>query len=49
MEGILLDSMYDLPSYEGVEEVVINGEVVTGEAKPLLIYSDKKQSKDKAS
>jgi len=25
MEGILLDSMYDLPSYEGVEEVVING------------------------
>lgn len=49
MEGILLDSMYDLPTYEGVEEVVINGEVVTGEAKPLLIYSDKKQSKDKAS
>ena len=49
MEGILLDSMYDLPTYEGVEEVVINGEVVTGEAKPLLIYSDKKQSKEKAS
>ena len=49
MEGILLDSMYDLPTYEGVEEVVINGEVVKGEAKPLLIYSDKKQTKDKAS
>ena len=49
MEGILLDSMYDLPTYEGVEEVVINGEVVTGEAKPLLIYSDKKQTKEKAS
>ena len=49
MEGILLDSMYDLPTYESVEEVVINGEVVTGEAKPLLIYSDKKQTKEKAS
>ena len=49
MEGILLDSMYDLPSYEFVEEVVINAEVVNGEAKPLLIYSEKSQSKEKAS
>jgi len=49
MEGILLDTMYDLPSYEGVEEVVINGEVVTGTAKPLLIYADKEKVKDKAS
>ena len=42
MEGILLDSMYDLPSYEGVQEVVINAEVVEGdgEAKPLLIYAE---------
>ena len=49
MEGILLDSMYDLPSYELVEEVVINAEVVNGEAKPLLIYSEKSQTKEKAS
>lgn len=47
MEGILLDSMYDLPSYEGVTEVVINGEVVEGdgEIKPLLIYADAKAEK----
>lgn len=47
MEGILLDSMYDLPSYEGVTEVVINGEVVDGdgEIKPLLIYADAKAEK----
>jgi len=49
MEGILLDTMYDLPSYDGVEEVVINGEVVNGQAKPLLIYADRKKVKDKAS
>jgi ATP-dependent Clp protease ATP-binding subunit ClpX len=41
MEGILLDTMYDLPSMEGVEEVVISREVVDGSAKPLLIYADR--------
>ena len=30
MEGILLDSMFDLPTQDGVEEVVINREVVGG-------------------
>jgi len=41
--------MYDLPSYEGVEEVVINGEVVNGTAKPLLIYAERGKAKEKAS
>ncbi len=49
MEGILLDTMYNLPTYEGVEEVVINGEVVNGQAQPLLIYADRKKTKEKAS
>jgi ATP-dependent Clp protease ATP-binding subunit ClpX len=40
MEGILLDTMFDLPSLEGVEEVVISKEVVEGTARPLYIYSD---------
>ncbi len=44
MEAILLDTMFDLPGMEGVEEVVISAEVVTGEAKPLMIYSDKESS-----
>jgi hypothetical protein len=33
MEGILLDTMFDLPSLEGVEEVVISKEVVEGTAR----------------
>ena len=41
LESILLDSMFDLPGYDSVEEVVINGEVVDGGASPLLIYSDR--------
>jgi ATP-dependent Clp protease ATP-binding subunit ClpX len=39
MEGILLDTMFDLPSLEGVEEVVISPEVVAGTARPLYIYA----------
>ena len=41
MESILLDTMYDLPSEEGAEEVMINGEVVEGRAQPLYIYADR--------
>jgi ATP-dependent Clp protease ATP-binding subunit ClpX len=39
MEGILLDTMFDLPSLEGVEEVVISKEVIEGTARPLYIYA----------
>jgi ATP-dependent Clp protease ATP-binding subunit ClpX len=43
MENILLDTMFDLPGLDGVEEVVINGEVVEGNAAPLHIYADKRE------
>jgi ATP-dependent Clp protease ATP-binding subunit ClpX len=39
MEGILLDTMFDLPGLEGVEEIVVNAEVAEGRAKPLYIYA----------
>ena len=42
MEDILLDTMFDLPSLEGVEEVVINREVVEGKSRPLYIYSERR-------
>lgn len=43
MEDILLDTMFELPGLDGVQEVVINAEVVVGNAQPLYIYADKKQ------
>jgi ATP-dependent Clp protease ATP-binding subunit ClpX len=44
MEGILLDTMFDLPSLEGVEEVVISDEVINGkDVRPLYIYSERKK------
>ena len=41
MEAILLDTMFDLPGLEGVEEVVISDDVVRGNARPLYIYSER--------
>ncbi|MBT5751124.1 MAG: ATP-dependent Clp protease ATP-binding subunit ClpX, partial [Rhodospirillaceae bacterium] len=40
MEHILLDTMFELPGLSGVEEVVINREVIEGHAKPLYIYTE---------
>src|SRR5512147_488122 len=42
METILLDTMFDLPGLEGVDEVVINREVADEQANPLLIYGDRR-------
>ncbi len=42
LESILLDTMFDLPGFEGVEEVVINREVAEEQAKPLYIYADRR-------
>lgn len=46
MEGILLDTMFDLPGLKGVEEVVISQEVVEGSARPLRIYSDRVEERE---
>ncbi|MDP7382013.1 MAG: ATP-dependent Clp protease ATP-binding subunit ClpX [Alphaproteobacteria bacterium] len=43
MENILLDPMYDLPSSEDIEEVVINGEVVDAGAQPLLVHGERRE------
>ncbi len=43
MEAILLDTMYELPTMQGVQEVVITADVVEGRARPLYTYSDKGQ------
>ncbi|WP_448187930.1 ATP-dependent Clp protease ATP-binding subunit ClpX [Azospirillum sp. sgz301742] len=42
MESILLDPMFDLPGLNGVESIVVNGEVVEGRAKPLYVHSDRR-------
>ncbi len=40
IEHSLLDTMYDLPSLKGVSKVVVDSNLINGEGKPLLIYSE---------
>ena len=38
LEGILLDVMYEIPSLENVEKVVVDEAVVSGQSKPYMVY-----------
>ena len=47
LENALLDTMYDLPSLEGVVKAVIDAGVIDGSSEPLLIY-DQAEAKERA-
>ncbi|NRA99228.1 MAG: ATP-dependent Clp protease ATP-binding subunit ClpX [Rhodobacteraceae bacterium] len=49
MEDILLDTMFDLPGMDSVEEVVVNEEAVNADKAPLMIHADQKQEPASAS
>ena len=49
LEEILLESMFDLPGRDDVQEVVVNGEAVAKEGEPLVIYADRKEEPASAS
>ncbi|MCW2272340.1 MULTISPECIES: ATP-dependent Clp protease ATP-binding subunit ClpX [Pseudomonas] len=40
LEGILLDTMYEIPSQKDVSKVVIDESVIDGSSQPLLIYEN---------
>jgi len=42
MENILLDTMFDLPSMDGVDEVLIDKDVVEGRKDPVRVYAEEK-------
>ncbi|MCS6921357.1 MAG: ATP-dependent Clp protease ATP-binding subunit ClpX [Elioraea sp.] len=48
MEGILLGTMFDLPSLDNVEEVVVNREVAESRAAPLYIYGERQAEQSTA-
>ena len=43
LESVLLDTMYEIPSVEHVSKVVIDENVISGAAKPLLMYESTEQ------
>ena len=44
LEEHMLDIMFDLPSQENIEEVVVNKEVIKNCKEPLIIYHKQKQA-----
>lgn len=48
LEGVLLDTMYDIPSETDVTKVVIDESVISGDSKPLLIYAPQDKAEKKA-
>ena len=45
VEDVLLGTMYELPSIEGVAKVVVDESVIAGESDPILMYENKKKDK----
>ena len=43
LEGVLLNSMYDLPSLDNVSKVVVDETVIEGETEPYILYENKQQ------
>ncbi|MFC1690531.1 ATP-dependent Clp protease ATP-binding subunit ClpX, partial [Pseudomonadota bacterium] len=43
LEGVLLNSMYELPSLDNVSKVVVDETVIEGEAEPYILYENQQQ------
>jgi ATP-dependent Clp protease ATP-binding subunit ClpX len=45
LEKSLLDTMYEVPSVENLEKVVLDASCINGDSKPLLVYETDLDSK----
>ena len=48
LESILLKTMFDLPSLENVEEVIVDLGAAKGHSQPIIVYSKNSHSKNKS-
>ncbi len=48
MEHVLLDTMYELPSLENVQKVVIDERAIAGETAPYLVYDSEPEPEQRA-
>ncbi len=44
LEGVLLNSMYELPTMENVSKVVVDETVIDSDAEPLILYENTQKS-----
>jgi len=49
LENILLKTMFDLPSLENVEEVIVDAGAAKSSSQPIIVHSKNSQSKSKTS
>ena len=51
LENILLKTMYDLPSKDNIEEVIVDASSVKGQSQPIIVHSkvENKSKTDKTS
>ncbi|MDF1630406.1 MAG: ATP-dependent Clp protease ATP-binding subunit ClpX [Alcanivoracaceae bacterium] len=47
LENVLLDTMYQVPSMQGIAKVVIDSATIRGDSEPLLIYSNSEKPASK--
>ncbi len=45
LENALLDTMYELPSIEGVKKVIVDASVITEGARPLYVYEEEEEQR----
>ena len=43
LENILLKTMYDLPSQDNIEEVIVDASAVKGQSQPIIVHSKTNQ------
>ena len=44
LETSMLDVMFEIPSMEGVSEVIIGREVIEGKAEPVVVFDKKAEA-----
>ena len=49
LESLLLKTMFDLPSQDNVQDVIVDRGVVLGQIEPIIVYSKNKNKTDKSS
>ncbi len=47
LENILLKTMYDLPSQDNIQEVIVDASSVKGQSQPILVHSKNTEGKSK--
>ncbi len=47
VENVMMDVMYNIPSDDSIQEVIVTKEAVEGTAEPLLVHYDKEQKEAK--